>query len=162
METNVGSLMDELRRMNIRCEVVDGGVRVMNYGDGPISEDLLLAIRTNKPEIIRFLEGKEVLCGLYGPIGKADGKAGYYETSHAQRRILLAIGLDQNNVAYNACSAILLTGRLEIGHLRNAFRFVISRHEILRTGFTLIEGVYYQQIFDPEAVAFEMDYFDLR
>ncbi|HEV8517316.1 MAG TPA: amino acid adenylation domain-containing protein, partial [Burkholderiales bacterium] len=59
--------------------------------------------------------------------------------SGTQRRMWLLAKLDPDSPAYNQGSAHRLLGQIDIEALRRALGFLIQRHEILRTGFALIE-----------------------
>jgi amino acid adenylation domain-containing protein len=63
-----------------------------------------------------------------------------YALSHAQRRLWVLDQLEENQIAYNMPTAIRLKGTLDKEALQSAFKFLVNRHESLRTTFVLSEG----------------------
>ena len=59
----------------------------------------------------------------------------YYPLSDAQRRLWLINQVNENTVAYNLPSALLLEGALETERLEAVFRSLIGRHDSFRTSF---------------------------
>src|SRR5258705_12407251 len=59
--------------------------------------------------------------------------------SGTQRRMGVLAKLDPDSLAYNQSSAHRLSGQIDVEALHRALGFVIQRHEILRTGFALID-----------------------
>jgi len=60
------------------------------------------------------------------------------------------------SIAYNLHGGYRLNGRLDIEALRQALLAVVTRHESLRTTFTVIEGKLLQRIDSPVAVEIEI------
>ncbi len=58
-----------------------------------------------------------------------------YELSDAQRRLWILSRFGEGNVAYNVPLSVSLKGTLDIPVFRKAVRYIIRRHEILRTVF---------------------------
>ena len=55
-----------------------------------------------------------------------------------QQKHLWLLGAEES--AFHAAVAVLLEGKLEVETLKSALEAVVSRHEILRTTFGLVEG----------------------
>lgn len=84
----------------------------------------------------------------------------HYPASHSQKRLWVLDKLERGLTAYNMPSAYILWGDLQVEVLRRALTGVVERHEILRTGFKLIDTELVQFVAD----AFQPDvpYQDLR
>jgi acyl carrier protein len=85
----------------------------------------------------------------------------YYALSHAQRRLWILDQLEEARVAYNIPQAYTLEG-VDRSNLERSFRSVISRHEILRTVFVVVDGVPRQRVLDVDMLDFRLAYEDLR
>lgn len=75
----------------------------------------------------------------------------YYETSHAQQRLWVLDKFEQDKTLYLMPAAFLVQGQLDRIALDQAFKALISRHEILRTSFVSVNHLPKQKIhvFDP-------------
>src|SRR5215212_916083 len=60
--------------------------------------------------------------------------------SFSQQRLWFLDQLTPANAAYHVPSALRLSGPLNVAGLKQAFREIIRRHEVLRTTFTMIDG----------------------
>jgi hypothetical protein len=60
--------------------------------------------------------------------------------SFSQQRLWLLDQLAPGNPFYNLAGALRLSGRLDVAALERALTEVVRRHEVLRTGFTSVEG----------------------
>ncbi len=63
----------------------------------------------------------------------------YYPTSHAQRRLWIIDRLEGEVTSYNMPAAYRIKGNLNFAALQQAFQTLTQRHEILRTGFKLVD-----------------------
>jgi amino acid adenylation domain-containing protein len=72
--------------------------------------------------------------------------------SVAQESIWLLTQLTPELPAYNARSAILLHGPLDVPALEHALTEIVRRHEIYRTTFHVVDGTPHQVIHDPWGV----------
>ncbi len=91
----------------------------------------------------------------YEPIPNAPYKE-YYKMSSSQKRTFLLYQIDEANTVYNMPQSIKLTGNVDIEALRATFDTMISRHEILRTAFRMIDGEAVQVIYDSVEPDFEV------
>ncbi|WP_338865498.1 amino acid adenylation domain-containing protein [Myxococcus stipitatus] len=71
---------------------------------------------------------------------------GAVEQSFAQQRLWFLSQLDAGGTSYNMPFAVRLKGRLDTSALRESFRAVVKRHEVLRTTFGDVEGRPIQRI----------------
>lgn len=86
----------------------------------------------------------------------------YYELSHSQKGIWILDQMDDAQEAYNIPSCYRLKGLLNIEALEKAFTAVISKYEILRTSFELVDGEPLQKVSSAAESKFKMSYADFR
>ncbi|MDX3229588.1 non-ribosomal peptide synthetase [Streptomyces sp. ME19-01-6] len=73
--------------------------------------------------------------------------------SFAQQRMWFLDRFDPGKPAYNVYTAVRLRGRLEPAILKRAVAALCERHEILRTGFALVDGAVVSSVREPAPVA---------
>lgn len=78
------------------------------------------------------------------PVQKSD----YYKVSSAQKRIYFASQVDSSSIVYNISGGVILDGKLDIDKLKDAFKVVVDRHEVLRTYFELQGAEVVQKVAD--------------
>ncbi|PDY87063.1 non-ribosomal peptide synthetase, partial [Bacillus toyonensis] len=83
-------------------------------------------------------------------------KKDYYATSPSQKRMYMLSMMENNRGAYHIPMALLVEGEMECNRLENAFRKFIDRHEILRTGFEVLDNELVQRVYDK--VDFDLEY----
>ncbi|MCU1350094.1 MAG: amino acid adenylation domain protein, partial [Acidobacteria bacterium] len=83
--------------------------------------------------------------------------AASYEASHAQRRFWFLGQIAEQEVAYNLPGAYLFDGVVDAEALREAFRSLIERHEILRTTFATRDGRLRQIVHDDIGFTLDVD-----
>ncbi|WP_372339124.1 amino acid adenylation domain-containing protein [Cohnella sp. WQ 127256] len=69
-----------------------------------------------------------------------------YPLSSAQQRMFILNRIEGEGLHYNSPAAFVVEGNLDAARLEEAFRSLLSRHEILRTSFALKDGVMVQRI----------------
>ena len=99
--------------------------------------------------------------GVYQEIPNAP-EADYYQLSHAQKRLWLTDQFQDEKLRYNMTYASMLTGKLSMDILQRVADVIIARHEILRTRFAVVNGVPQQQVQPAAAMAFRVNFTDLR
>jgi amino acid adenylation domain-containing protein len=72
----------------------------------------------------------------------------WFPLSVAQRMFWFLEQIETDTPAYNLPRALKITGELDISALREAFRTLLRRHEILRTGFAVSEGELFQCVLE--------------
>jgi bacitracin synthase 3 len=65
------------------------------------------------------------------------GEKEYYRVSSAQKRLYFLHELDRSSMAYNVTLCVKLDGNVDKRRVLEAFRTIIERHAVLRTGFTM-------------------------
>src|ERR1700687_684458 len=68
------------------------------------------------------------------------------ELSYAQELLWLLSQVFDDGIAYNAPGAFQLEGPLDLELLARAFEGLVQRHEILRTTYSVIDGVAMQVV----------------
>ncbi|MBS4162522.1 hypothetical protein GWP49_36340, partial [Klebsiella pneumoniae] len=76
--------------------------------------------------------------------------------SPAQKRMYMLSMMENERGAYHIPMALLVEGRINPVQLENAFQKFLQRHEILRTGFDILDNELIQNIYDD--VEFKMEY----
>jgi iturin family lipopeptide synthetase A len=89
-----------------------------------------------------------------GAIKKAPIKS-HYALSSSQRRIYYLYEMDRQSLAYNIPKVVRVNGDLDSSRLAAAFTQLVSRHESLRTFFTVVEGQVVQKIADHWELAID-------
>ncbi|MCM3340480.1 non-ribosomal peptide synthase/polyketide synthase [Paenibacillus sp. MER TA 81-3] len=84
------------------------------------------------------------------------GERECYPVSSAQKRLYILHQLEGAEQTYNMPGVMTLAGPLDRERLETAFRKLISRHETLRTGFEMVDGVPVQRVY--EEVDFAVEY----
>lgn len=69
-----------------------------------------------------------------------------YPLSSAQQRMFVLQSMNRDSVQYNESQAMELIGQVNIERIQNAVYEIINRHDILRTVFTLEQGIPVQTV----------------
>ena len=81
-----------------------------------------------------------------------------YLASHGQKRLWILDQLEEKSLAYHTGVAFKLTGNLNVTTLEKALNALIDRHEILRTTFSMHDGVLKQKVHEPHSFNFRLKY----
>lgn len=125
-----------------------------------IEDETLTLLKKHKQDIINYFSGilsknnsNEIL-----PVKIAES----YPVTASQNRFWIASQFEDTSLAYNMPVALQLKGELEISKFEESFRFLINRHEVLRTSFKLNEeGQLSQFITSMDDLDFSLNYVDL-
>ncbi|WP_327195511.1 non-ribosomal peptide synthase/polyketide synthase [Paenibacillus alvei] len=82
-------------------------------------------------------------------------KRDYYPLSSVQKRLYIQQQMEGAELSYNMSGMTVLVGRLERNQFEAALKGLIARHEILRTGFEMVDGVPVQRIYPDLKFAVE-------
>ncbi|MFH6990654.1 amino acid adenylation domain-containing protein, partial [Flavobacterium collinsii] len=157
----IRNLLTELKNNAIDVVLTDGELEVFYDGEDldPVS---LKQIKENKDELIQFLKGFELDIEAYDPIPPVPSQENY-PLSSSQYRLWIVSQLEGGNSAYNLVGDYEIEGLLDIELMESAFKFIIARHDSLRTAFKEVEqGEVRQYIIENKDVDFRIDYEDVR
>ncbi|KAF6586433.1 non-ribosomal peptide synthetase, partial [Paenibacillus sp. EKM205P] len=82
-------------------------------------------------------------------------KRDYYPLSSVQKRLYIQQQMEGAELSYNMSGMTVLVGRLERNQFEAALKELIARHEILRTGFEMVDGEPVQRIYPDLKFAVE-------
>ncbi|HLF29285.1 MAG TPA: amino acid adenylation domain-containing protein, partial [Anaerolineae bacterium] len=149
----------QLRSLDVKLWVEDDRLRV-NAPAGVLTPALRVELAARKAEVIAFLQGTQTRLHAaatpIAPVSRADP----LPLSFAQQRMWFLYQLDPDSSFYNIPIAVRLNGPLDPALLEKGLNAVVSRHESLRTTFTLAaeQAV---QVIAPE-LAIPLTIIDLR
>ena len=123
-------------------------------------EELILEIRNNKEDLIKYLNNCSDEIGFKQIPSIAEALD--YAVSDGQRRLWVLSQLAGGSRAYHMQGIHALYGEYAVAHLERAIRVTIGRHEVLRTVFREREGGELRQVVLPgeSASMFRMSYRD--
>ena len=124
----IKDLFSELGKRDIKIQV-EGERLKLNAPKGALSEELAHQIKTRKAEIVAFLGRSSNLA-----IPKAS-REGDLPLSFSQQRLWFLNQLDKESAVYNVPAAYFIRGDLQISVFLASLRFLVDRHEVLRTVF---------------------------
>ena len=84
------------------------------------------------------------------------GKKKYYALSSSQKRLYFLYEMDKYSLAYNMPQFVKLEGRIDRDKFNATFSKLISRHASLRTVFTMVDNMPFQEV--KEEIDFEMEW----
>ena len=145
MSKHVAALLTELRKKNIFIQLKGEKLKV-NAPPGVLTADIKAELKTQKESIIEFL--KSISLRADESISLID-RSGELLQSPAQERLWFLHQL-QPNASYNMAKALTIQGPLNVIYLEQAFQFLVSRHESLRTHFASNEQGEAIQLIDPQ------------
>jgi amino acid adenylation domain-containing protein len=87
-------------------------------------------------------------------------RQGHPPLSFAQQRHWFLQQIDPSSSLYNLRSTVRLQGRLDVGVLKRTLQEIVSRHEVLRTSFPVVDGGPVQAI--APSLDFQVPLIDLR
>ncbi|UHA73546.1 non-ribosomal peptide synthetase [Paenibacillus sp. 481] len=70
----------------------------------------------------------------------------FYPVSSAQKRLFIVQQLEGTDTSYNMPLVMVVEGKLDRKRFNAAFRELVTRHEILRTGFEMVNGEPVQRV----------------
>ncbi|WP_040734084.1 condensation domain-containing protein, partial [Paenibacillus dendritiformis] len=82
-------------------------------------------------------------------------KRDHYPLSSVQKRLYIQQQMEGAELSYNMSGMTVLVGRLERNQFEAALKGLIARHEILRTGFEMVDGEPVQRIYPDLKFAVE-------
>src|SRR5690606_34193623 len=110
-------------------------------------------IEENKVALLSFLSSQEVLLKI-PPIEKGE-RSGKIPLSYSQERLWFIDKL-QGSLAYHVPGVFRIVGGLDKNILEESIRFILRRHEVLRTLIVEEDGLGYQQVRGAEDFEIEV------
>ncbi|MCP4176478.1 MAG: non-ribosomal peptide synthetase, partial [bacterium] len=150
----IEQLLEVLLEKNIFLKANLGELEI-DAPDGIVNEILLQEIKNNKEGLIELLQ--ESVKSFSIPL---ESKKDVYLLSNAQRRLWILDQFEQDSIAYNMPMSFILEGELKTDAFRQAYSFMLERHESLRTVFVVKDGKPRQKILKNPG--FDIDIIDLR
>ncbi|KAA8754994.1 non-ribosomal peptide synthase/polyketide synthase [Paenibacillus sp. UASWS1643] len=83
-------------------------------------------------------------------------KREYYPLSSVQKRLYIQQQMEGAELSYNMSGMTVLAGRLERNQFEAALQGLIARHEVLRTGFEMVDGEPVQRVYSD--LEFSVEY----
>ncbi|WP_166923724.1 non-ribosomal peptide synthetase [Flavobacterium poyangense] len=150
-------LIKELREKGVAVKLVENQLEVSLLKEN-VEDEVVEIVRNNKEQIISYLQSISI--NKFKEIPKAK-EALSYPVSNAQFRIWFESQSTAASTAYHIPFEVQLEGDYDRNLLEEAIRYVINRHEILRTVFRLNSDEEVQQhILSVEELNFSLAYQD--
>ncbi|WP_188927349.1 condensation domain-containing protein [Puia dinghuensis] len=121
---------------NVSLYVEDDNI-VLGNGRDRLSETLLTEIRRHKVELMEFFRRSPAKTQIAQP--ELQPRREYYELSFMQRNIWVDQKLHPDIQYYNVGSSWSVHGELDLQRLQSSIDNVVKQHEILRTGFRIVD-----------------------
>ncbi|NKY66083.1 amino acid adenylation domain-containing protein, partial [Gordonia rubripertincta] len=138
---------NSLSAMRLVARVSDAlGVQVgiRDVFDAPSVRELVAAVADRRPAL--------------PPVVPVESRPERIPLSFAQQRMWFINQMEPELATYNIPAVFTLSGEIDVDLLRTATADVVARHEILRTTFPAVDGLPYQQIDAPAAIAERLDW----
>jgi amino acid adenylation domain-containing protein len=145
-------LTAQLESSGIMLIVEDGRLRV-NAPRGRLSEELKTAIAGSRNDLLALLERRASLQSA--PIARIE-RSSVLPVSSFQERMWILQRLDPTNTDYNIVSVWKSATQFAAERQSAAVRWLIGRHEILRSAFDEVGDTLAMRLLPPEAVPIEV------
>ncbi|MCP4160604.1 MAG: AMP-binding protein [Deltaproteobacteria bacterium] len=154
MDNEINNLILKLKKNDIHIWVDNGSLKY-DSPEGSMNPELFSLLKENKEDLIDFINKKHNSPNcIIENIPTVETKESY-EVSHGQRRLWFFEQFEEESIAYNISNAHILEGELDDESFRQAFLFLIERHESLRTVFVTKNEEPRQKILDNPDIAIE-------
>ncbi|EPR07806.1 non-ribosomal peptide synthase/polyketide synthase [Ruminiclostridium papyrosolvens] len=163
IEKNICSIFEEVlnkEKIGVRDNFFEIGghslraTRVINQIEINTGIRLPLQLIFGKPTAEEIAEELATrIEGQHTSIPKAETKK-YYPMSSTQKRMYFMYQIDESGISYNMPNIMRVRGSLNVERLKDAFSFLLCRHEILRTEFHMQDGNMVQEIHENPVVDF--------
>ncbi len=143
--STAAELLATLRQKDVKLWL-DGDKLRYRAAKDTLSPELLVQLKTQKAEIIDFL--KSIGAGSSSsipPLTPSD-RTGTLPLSFGQQRLWFLHQFEPDSSANNVPVVVRFDGTLDVSALERSLNFVVSRHEVLRTTFPIIDGKPIQSI----------------
>ncbi len=124
---------------------LDNGQLKFRKKQGKLSDSLRAELKQHKADIIELLQQQADAKASLASIPRVD-RHQPMPASFAQQRLWFIDTLQGSSVQYNQASALRCDGELNVHALQATLNAIVARHEVLRTHFSMVDGVCQQQI----------------
>ncbi len=145
-------LIEKLRDRKIDVDVVNNQLK-LGVPEGQFVDDLIDEIKENKFQLIQFIS--KIKNGNGFSSIKPSKPKRYYALSSAQKRLYFLHQLLPDGLGYNVTQTIKILGEVSKEKIRTIFQELISRHEILRTVFELVDEQPFQRVLPTMRIEIE-------
>ncbi|SEB35211.1 amino acid adenylation domain-containing protein [Tenacibaculum sp. MAR_2009_124] len=150
MNTEILSILKEAKQEGVKIGVKGDSLTVKTVS--PISSELLQKIKENKPDIIEYIQNlrsKNKTSSLKKITPYDRETITKVPLSFGQERLWFVDSL-QGSQAYHMPFVLRFDGELDASLIEQSFRYIINRHEVLRTNILSEDGVGYQKVVRSE------------
>jgi amino acid adenylation domain-containing protein len=137
--STAAELLATLRQKDVKLWL-DGDKLRYRAAKDTLSPELLAQLKTQKAEIIDFL--KSIGAGSSSPIPPLTpgDRTGNLPLSFGQQRLWFLHQFEPDSSANNVPVVVRFNGTLNVAALEQSLNYVVSRHEVLRTTFPIVDG----------------------
>lgn len=146
-------LLAELSARQVRL-IATGDKLEIKARPGALTPELVNIIKSQKANLLAVLSSRTAEAAI-SPVAPLTPVL----ASPAQRRLWFIHQLKGDSLQYHMPATFQFTGVLDLPALEGAFRFVLERHQVLRSCFYKHDGDAYQQVM--QAAGFAMSVLDL-
>ncbi len=141
---NIPEFLFSLYQQGIIVQIEQENLKISapKYALSPEIQDQL---RERKAEIIAFLVQEQAISYTSIPLRHVD-RSQPIPVSFSQQGLWLQYQLEGQSNTYNIATVYRLEGKLDIAALEKSLRYLIARHDVLRTSFKSIDGEPFQVI----------------
>jgi hypothetical protein len=146
--TEIVRLINSARKAGIILFAESGKLRYKIEQGTTITPEWLQTIKNFKEEILHFIEsGQKELGEKERPALRiaAGSRPSRIPLSYSQERLWFIDQLE-GSLPYHIPMVVRMRGELDHGRMEAAFRSIVERHEILRTVFSVEDGLVSQQV----------------
>ncbi|CAM1366015.1 amino acid adenylation domain-containing protein [Tenacibaculum xiamenense] len=150
MNTEILSILKEAKQEGVKIGVKGDSLTVKTVA--PISSELLQKIKENKPHIIEYIQNlrsKNKTSSLKKITPYDRETITKVPLSFGQERLWFVDGL-QGSQAYHMPFVLRFEGEMDASLIEQSFRYIVNRHEVLRTNILSEDGVGYQKVVSSE------------
>jgi hypothetical protein len=140
----INNIINLCLKQNVKISLKKDGNLSLEFNNKP-SKELISLIKDNKILIIDYLNKKESK-----NITKTNKKKA--QLSENQKRMWFYHNLENQKNSFNLPMTAILTGKLNISHLKFTLEKIIERHQILRTIYFEDNGEVYQEVMEDNII----------
>ncbi len=131
-------LLVKLKQLGVKLDV-DGDRLTIDAPKGVFNDDLKHQLKQNKSELVELLKSSKNMTDWQNqPIKRVD-RSKEQPLSYAQQRLWFLDQVVPGLTAYNIPLGFRINGQLVVEALSDAINQIVSRHEILRTTFSIVD-----------------------